>query len=50
VIIFVAHWAGGWGWNTGGIEFPVMWACLFIVILLRGGGAYSVDKTLGKEF
>lgn len=50
IIIFVAHWAGGWMWNAGGIEFPVMWLCLFIAILLKGGGQHSVDKSIGKEF
>jgi len=28
----------------------VMWAILFLIILIRGGGPYSVDRALGKEF
>ena len=26
------------------------WAILFLIILIRGGGPYSVDRALGKEF
>jgi putative oxidoreductase len=52
VIIFKAHLPNGWGFSVqgGGAEFPVMWAILFLVILIRGGGPFSVDRALGKEF
>jgi putative oxidoreductase len=50
VIVFMGHWSGGWFVGTGGIEFAVLWGCVFIVILLRGGGPHSVDKAIGKEF
>jgi putative oxidoreductase len=52
VIIFKAHLPNGWGFSVqgGGAEFPVMWAILFLIILIRGGGHYSVDRAIGKEF
>ena len=51
VIAFKAHMPNGWSFTVqgGGAEFPVMWAILFLVILIRGGGPYSVDRALGKE-
>jgi putative oxidoreductase len=49
VIVFVAHWPRGYGVGSGGIEFPMMWGLLFVAILLRGGGPWSVDRKLGWE-
>jgi len=49
VIIFVAHWPRGYGVGSGGIEFPLMWGLLFVAIMLRGGGPWSVDRKLGWE-
>jgi putative oxidoreductase len=52
VIAVKAHLPNGWGFSVqgGGAEFPVMWAILFLIILIRGGGPYSVDRAIGKEF
>ena len=52
VIAVKAHLPNGWSFSVqgGGAEFPVMWAILFLVILIRGGGPYSVDRAIGKEF
>jgi len=51
VIAVKAHAPNGWGFSVqgGGAEFPVMWAILFLVILIRGGGPFSVDRAIGKE-
>lgn len=49
VIVFVAHLPKGWSVGVGGAEFVVMWTVLFLAILIRGGGPYSVDRMLGKE-
>jgi putative oxidoreductase len=54
VIIFVAHWGGGFAgfpWNrpTGGWEYPAFWGCIILAIGLRGGGPYSMDRWLGRE-
>jgi putative oxidoreductase len=48
VIIWV-HAPRGFGWFTGGWEFPLFWCLIFLAIALRGGGPYSVDRNLGKE-
>ena len=52
VIAVKAHLPNGWSFTVqgGGGEFPVMWAILFLIILIRGGGHYSVDRAIGKEF
>jgi len=52
VITFKVQLPNGWFFSAqgGGAEFTVMWALLFLVILIRGGGHYSVDRAIGKEF
>ncbi len=38
------------GWSaTGGAEFPFIWLVVFFLILLHGGGRYSLDHKLGRE-
>lgn len=54
VIIFVAHWGGGlagftWSRQGGGWEYPLFWEMIWLAILLRGGGPYSLDGKLGRE-
>ena len=54
VIIFVAHWGGGlagfaWSRAGGGWEYPLFWELIWLAILLRGGGPYSLDRKLGRE-
>ena len=54
VIIFVAHWGGGlagfaWSRAGGGWEYPLFWELVWLAILLRGGGPYSLDRKLGRE-
>jgi putative oxidoreductase len=50
-ITFKVQWPNGWFFSAqgGGAEFTVMWAALFLIILIRGGGPYSVDRAIGKE-
>lgn len=52
VIIFVAQWANGFAWTRpgGGWEYPAFWALIILAILIRGGGPYSLDRKLGREF
>jgi len=51
-ITFKVQWPNGWFFSAqgGGAEFTVMWAALFLIILIRGGGEHSVDRAIGKEF
>jgi putative oxidoreductase len=51
VIITYSHLTmGGWGVGVQGAEFAFLWMIVFVYILARGGGQYSVDAKLGKEF
>ncbi len=50
VAMTMVHWSFGYFWNKAGWEMPLMWLLLAIVVLIRGGGDYSIDKKLGKEF
>ncbi len=50
VIILVVHLPRGWGMAANGVEFPLFWLLVLIAILLRGGGPWSIDRAIGKEF
>ena len=50
VIIVKSHLNAGWGVGGGGAEFAFLWLIVFVYILARGGGKYSVDAKLGREF
>src|SRR4029079_8088067 len=50
VITFLFQWQYGYFWTSRGYEFALMWALICIAIWFRGGGRYSVDYYLGKEF
>jgi putative oxidoreductase len=41
-----------WGFyvDTGGVEFAALWAIVLLYIGIRGGGALSVDRLIGREF
>jgi putative oxidoreductase len=41
------HIPMGFFWTDGGIEYPLMWLVLALALVLRGGGAYSIDARLG---
>jgi putative oxidoreductase len=49
ILLVVVHVPRGYGMALNGIEFPLMWLLMLVVILLRGGGPYSVDRKIGKE-
>jgi putative oxidoreductase len=50
VIVFVFQWQFGYFWTTRGYEFALLWALLCIAIFFKGGGRYSIDRLIGKEF
>ena len=55
LLIFMAtavmqHMPRGFFWATGGFEYPLMWGVAALFFLIRGGGPYSVDRAIGKEF
>jgi putative oxidoreductase len=49
LVIWKWHWPRGWSASQGGLEFVIMWGLLFLAIMLRGGGPYSLDRKLGRE-
>jgi putative oxidoreductase len=51
VITFIAHWPNGFWWVRpgGGWEYPLLWGLLFVAVILRGGGPYSLDRRIGWE-
>jgi putative oxidoreductase len=49
VIVFKVHLPLGWAPAANGAEFVSMWCLVFLAILLRGGGPWSVDRKLGWE-
>lgn len=50
VAAFHVHWANGFFWINKGYEFPLFWGLIAVAILIRGGGALSLDRRIGKEF
>jgi putative oxidoreductase len=50
VIVFVFQWQFGYFWTNRGYEFALLWAVLCIAIFFKGGGRYSVDRLIGREF
>jgi len=50
VIITVFQWHFGYFWTNRGYEYALLWWLLCIAIFFRGGGRYSLDHLIGKEF
>jgi len=50
VIITMFQWKFGYFWTNRGIEFALLWWLLVTAIFFRGGGRYSIDHLLKKEF
>jgi putative oxidoreductase len=50
VIIFVYQWPNGYFWTNKGIEFALLWWLLCVAIFFRGGGRWSLDRLIGREF
>jgi putative oxidoreductase len=50
VIIVLFQWQFGYFWTARGYEFALLWLLLCIAIFFKGGGRYSVDRLIGKEF
>jgi putative oxidoreductase len=50
VIVFLFQWQFGYFWTARGYEFALLWVLLCVAIFFKGGGRYSVDRIIGKEF
>jgi putative oxidoreductase len=44
------HSRNGFYWDQGGFEYPLMWAAVVLVFLIKGGGRASVDQLIGRSF
>lgn len=44
------HSANGYMWTNGGFEYPAFWAVACFFFLIQGGGRWSVDRAIGREF
>jgi putative oxidoreductase len=50
VIVILFQWQFGYFWTNRGYEFALLWVLLCIAIFFKGGGRYSVDRLIGREF
>ena len=50
VIVLFFQWQFGYFWTVRGYEFALLWLLLCIAIFFKGGGRYSIDRLIGKEF
>lgn len=50
VIVILFQWQFGYFWTNRGYEFALLWVILCIAIFFKGGGRYSVDRLIGREF
>jgi putative oxidoreductase len=50
VIITYFNWKFGYFWTNRGVEYALLWLLLCTAIFFRGGGRYSLDRLIGKEF
>jgi len=47
----VERWrVGKYFWNQLGLEYTLMWTIATFVVLVHGGGRYSLDHLIGWEF
>jgi putative oxidoreductase len=44
------HLPNGFFWSNGGWEYPVLWALMALAVFFRGGGEFSLDARIGREF
>jgi putative oxidoreductase len=47
----VERWrVGKYFWNKLGLEYTLMWFIATFYVFVHGGGAYSLDRLIGREF
>jgi putative oxidoreductase len=50
VAILRVHIGNGFFAVNSGYEFPLFWGLVAFAFVLRGGGAFSIDAKIGREF
>lgn len=49
IALLAVHLPRGYSAGAGGYEYVLLIGVALLVIALRGGGPYSVDRVIGKE-
>ena len=49
IALLFVHFAKGYAAGTGGYEYVLLIGVALLVLAMRGGGPYSVDRQIGKE-
>jgi putative oxidoreductase len=50
VITFRLQFENGFFWTTRGYEFALLLTLACVAYLIGGGGRYSLDRVIGREF
>ena len=50
VLVLVHHMPNGFFVTKNGYEYALLWGIALLFFLIRGGGRYSIDATMAKEF
>lgn len=48
--IVLVHLGNGFFNQNGGYEYPLLWGIVALAFVFRGGGALSLDRSIGREF
>ena len=48
-ILFTAR-RGGFFWSDGGAEYSILLFVCALFVMIRGAGAFSLDRAIGREF
>ena len=49
VATFHVHMKIAYFWTARGVEIPMLLMLLALLVMIRGGGAYSLDRRIGRE-
>lgn len=50
VITFKVQWSAGFFWSNRGYEVALMMMLAYVAYVIGGGGRYSLDRSIGREF
>lgn len=50
VAVLQVHLGAGFFWTAGGFEYPLLWGIVALSFVIRGGGRFSLDALIGREF
>jgi putative oxidoreductase len=50
IAALMVHLPKGFFAASGGVEFPLIWAVALLFFAVHGGGRFSLDRMIGREF